>query len=189
MSADELFKVDNKNQRNQTIVFFVFLGLLTLVILLAIKSRNTRISNPTDLQNPTFRETEDLYDGVPLDRDQRGLLRGRFVDIGDNSITVETYLRHTEGEAVREAVSFSDDTLFNCEERYFLTSDGTKVDKFAAMIDTSNYNGELVTGGLGINWFKKNVKPGEAVEIRFLGDGSSRIPTQILLYRDECKSD
>jgi hypothetical protein len=127
---------------------------------LYIKYREKNTETPENL--PKYdRTTQDLYKGVTVERDQKGLTRGRFVKFEGDYLYLEYYYKFSDNKDVApEAIKVPATAVYNCEERYFTTSDGTKIDKLNAMTDTSEYNGQQLSGGLGVNWFEKNVKVG-----------------------------
>jgi len=134
------------------------------------------------------KEAPNLYSNLIVERDQKGMTRGRFFRLDRNYLYLEYHYDRLENQPVaKEVITLEDSTVFDCEDRYLTIADGTRIDKLAAMVDSSRYEGERLGGGLGMDWFRKNVKVGEAVEVRFEGTGSDRKPAVVLLYRDTCK--
>ncbi len=169
-------------------VIIIIFGVLVIVtgVLIFYVSRKKPLNPKKDQKSVTQQQKDntDLYIGSNIEREQKVLSRGRFVKIDNGTLFLDYY----QAGSPQKQIDFHlpDSIYINCEERYFVTSDGTKIDKLNAAIDTNNYKGEKISGGLGLDWLINNAKKGEAVEVRFLGDGTDRIPSQVLLYKDTC---
>lgn len=177
--------------RSQVIISLIFILLVAFVGALMIY---VNLKGDRQTEEVTFKkDTPDLYEGIAIELNSPRLIRARFFELKEESLYVEYYYNEGRGvgepgkPAIKEAITLTDNTVYDCVERYFKTPDGTSVDRFNMYLDTRNFNNNNVPEGNDIGWFGKNAEIGEAVEVRFIEEVQNRVAGLVLLYKDKCE--